>query len=70
MILHRVQEEYGYIPREVALELSRVMDVPLAKIYGVVTFYHFFRHHKNWKIYDFSVHGTACYLKRRRGYHS
>ena len=43
MILHKVQEEYGYIPREVAIELSSRLDVPLAKIYGVITFYHFFK---------------------------
>ncbi|MCX7821724.1 MAG: NAD(P)H-dependent oxidoreductase subunit E [Brevinematales bacterium] len=63
MILHKVQDEYGYIPREVALELSRMLDVPLAKIYGVVTFYHFFKLKKPGK-YKISVcMGTACYLK-------
>ena len=63
MILHRVQEEYGYIPRDVALELSRILNVPLAKIYGVVTFYHFFKLKKPGK-YQISVcMGTACYLK-------
>ena len=43
MILHRTQEVYGYIPREIAVELSRVLGTPLAKIYGVVTFYNFFK---------------------------
>jgi NADH-quinone oxidoreductase subunit E len=63
MILHRVQEEYGYIPREVALQLSRMLDVPLAKIYGVVTFYHFFRLTKPGKHTISVCLGTACYLK-------
>jgi len=63
MILHKVQEEYGYVPREVALQLSRILNVPLAKIYGVVTFYHFFKIKKPGK-YQISVcMGTACYLK-------
>ncbi len=63
MILHRVQEEYGYVPREVALQLSRKLNVPLAKIYGITTFYHFFRLTKPGK-YNISVcMGTACYLK-------
>jgi NADH-quinone oxidoreductase subunit E len=63
MILHRVQEEYGFVPREVALQLSRMLDVPLAKIYGVITFYHFFRLTKPG-IHTISVClGTACYLK-------
>ncbi|MBN2434053.1 MAG: NAD(P)H-dependent oxidoreductase subunit E [Spirochaetes bacterium] len=63
MILHRVQEEYGYIPREVALELSRMLDVPLAKIYGVITFYHFFKLTKPGKNIIQVCMGTACYLK-------
>lgn len=63
MVLHRVQEEYGYVPRDVALALSKEMDVPLAKIYGVLTFYHFFKLKKPGK-YNFQVClGTACYLK-------
>jgi NADH-quinone oxidoreductase subunit E len=63
MILHRVQEEYGYIPREVALELSRMLNVPLAKIYGVITFYHFFKLKKPGKNMIQVCMGTACYLK-------
>lgn len=63
MILHKVQSEYGYIPMEVALELSKMLDVPLAKIYGVVTFYHFFRLKKPGKHKISVCLGTACYLK-------
>ncbi len=63
MVLHRVQEDYGYIPREVALELSKKLAIPLAKIYGVLTFYHLFKLKKPGK-YQISVcMGTACYLK-------
>jgi NADH-quinone oxidoreductase subunit E len=43
MVLHKVQQHYGYVPRKVAMEVARMLDVPLAKIYGVVTFYHFFK---------------------------
>jgi NADH-quinone oxidoreductase subunit E len=63
MILHKAQEEYGYIPRPVALRLSKELGVPLAKMYGVITFYHFFKLKKPGK-YKVSVClGTACYLK-------
>jgi NADH-quinone oxidoreductase subunit E len=63
MILHKTQEEYGFIPRPVALQLSKELDVPLAKMYGVITFYHFFKLKKPGK-YKVSVClGTACYLK-------
>lgn len=63
MILHRVQEDYGYVPREVALQVSRILNTPLAKIYGVITFYHFFRLTKPGKNTIAVCMGTACYLK-------
>ncbi len=63
MILHKVQEEFGYIPREAAMRVAELIDVPLAKIYGVVTFYHYFKLNKPGK-YNIQVcMGTACYLK-------
>ncbi len=63
MVLHRVQEEFGYIPRQAAIKVSDLLDVPLAKIYGVITFYHFFKTTKPGK-YNIQVcMGTACYLK-------
>ncbi|MDR1180061.1 MAG: NAD(P)H-dependent oxidoreductase subunit E [Spirochaetales bacterium] len=63
MILHKVQEEYGFIPRSVALQLSKELDVPLAKMYGVITFYHFFKLKKPGKFKISVCLGTACYLK-------
>ncbi len=63
MVLHKVQEEFGYIPRQAAIKVSDMLDVPLAKIYGVITFYHFFKTTKPGK-YNIQVcMGTACYLK-------
>jgi NADH-quinone oxidoreductase subunit E len=63
MILHKTQEEYGYIPRNVAIQLSKVLEVPLAKIYGVITFYHLFKLKKPGKNQIAVCMGTACYLK-------
>ena len=63
MILHKTQEIYGYIPRDVALELSIMLATPLAKIYGVITFYHFFRLTKPGKHTISVCMGTACSLK-------
>jgi len=63
MILHKVQEEFGFIPREAAKKVAKIMNVPLAKIYGVITFYHYFKLNKPGK-YNIQVcMGTACYLK-------
>jgi len=63
MVLHKTQEEYGFIPRTIAIELGRMLDVPLAKIYGVITFYHFFKLEKPGKNQIAVCMGTACYLK-------
>jgi len=63
MILHRTQQEYGYVPREVAKEIAKLIDVPLAKIYGVITFYHFFKLKKPGRNSISVCLGTACYLK-------
>lgn len=63
MVLHQVQETYGYIPREVAFEVAEALDVPLAKIYGVVTFYNFFKLKRPGRNKVQVCMGTACYLK-------
>ena len=63
MVLHRVQQAFGYIPREVAFEVSDLLGVPLAKIYGVVTFYNFFKLKKPGRNQIQVCMGTACYLK-------
>ncbi len=63
MMLHRIQEEFGYLPREAAEKLSIQVGLPLAKIYGVITFYHFFKTSKPGKHRIAICLGTACYLK-------
>lgn len=63
MILHKTQEQFGYIPRAAAVELSKMLDVPLAKVYGVITFYHFFKLKKPGRNIVSVCMGTACYIK-------
>ena len=38
-MLNEIQEHYGYVPIEVQQELSEFLSIPMAEIYGVVTFY-------------------------------
>ena len=38
-MLNEVQEHYGYIPQNAQKELSEFLNVPMAEIYGVITFY-------------------------------
>ncbi len=63
MVLHRVQEHFGYVPRGIAFEVAELLDTPLAKIYGVITFYHFFKMTKPGRHRVAVCMGTACYLK-------
>jgi NADH-quinone oxidoreductase subunit E len=63
MILHKTQETFGYISRPAAEKLSRMTGIPLARIYGVITFYHFFKTTKPGKHRISVCLGTACYLK-------
>ena len=63
MVLHQVQQTYGYIPRNIAIEISELLSVPLAKIYGVVTFYNFFKLQKAGKYIAQVCLGTACDLR-------
>jgi NADH-quinone oxidoreductase subunit E len=63
MILHKTQETFGYISRESAALLSLMTGISLARIYGVITFYHFFKTTKPGKHKISVCLGTACYLK-------
>jgi len=63
MILHKTQETFGYISRPAAERLAVLTGIPLARIYGVITFYHFFKTTKPGKHRVSVCMGTACYLK-------
>ncbi|HLP09365.1 MAG TPA: NAD(P)H-dependent oxidoreductase subunit E [Opitutaceae bacterium] len=67
MILHEIQNQYGYVPREVAMELSRELGVKLARIYEVITFYHYFKLQPPGRHNVTICNGTACYLKGAAG---
>src|SRR5271154_6174672 len=45
LILHRIQEEFGHIPRESVPLIAAALNLSRAEVHGVVTFYHDFRHH-------------------------
>ncbi len=63
MVLHRVQEHFGFVPRAIAFEVADQLKIPLAQVYGVLTFYHFFKLKKPGKNQVAVCMGTACYLK-------
>jgi NADH-quinone oxidoreductase subunit E len=63
MILHAIQNRHGYVPRELAMELSQELGVKLARIYEVLTFYHYFKLQPPGAHTITVCNGTACYLK-------
>lgn len=62
-VLHGTQEALGYLPKEVLFYISEKMKVPLSKVYGVVTFYNFFKLTKDADHVIMTCMGTACYVK-------
>lgn len=63
MILHAIQNEFGYVPRGVANEISKETGISLARIYEVITFYTYFRLKPPGTHTVQVCMGTACYLK-------
>ena len=63
MVLSKVQNEFGYIPLEVQEIISKELDIPVATIYGVVTFYSFFSLKPKGRVVIGVCLGTACYVK-------
>lgn len=62
-VLHEAQLIYGYLPIEVQKIIAEGMNIPLAEVYGVVTFYAQFSLKPKGE-YKISVClGTACYVK-------
>ena len=62
-VLHEAQEIYGYLPIEVQKMVSEKLSVPLAEIYGVVTFYAQFSLNPKGEYKIGVCLGTACYVK-------
>jgi NADH:ubiquinone oxidoreductase subunit E len=63
MVLHAVQKKYSYVPRRVSFEVAKTLDIPLARIYEVITFFNYFKLEAPGKHVVSVCMGTACYLK-------
>ncbi len=62
-ILNEVQETYGYIPKKAQEEISKYLNMSMAEVYGVITFYSRFTLEPKGK-YNIAVClGTACFVK-------
>lgn len=62
-VLHRAQGIFGYLPAEVQEIVARELKIPVAKVYGVVTFYSFFTMIPKGRNPISICMGTACYVR-------
>ena len=62
-VMHKAQEIFGCIDSEVQDFISKQMDVPVSKIYGVATFYTQFTLQPKGKYTMAVCLGTACYVR-------
>ncbi|MBP7507550.1 MAG: NADH-quinone oxidoreductase subunit NuoE [Prolixibacteraceae bacterium] len=62
-VLHQVQHKLGYLPAEIQELISKELNVSVAKVYGVVTFYSFFTMKPQGEHPISICMGTACYVR-------
>lgn len=62
-ILHQAQEIYGYLDKDLLMDISGSLNLPPSHIYGVVTFYSFFKLKKSGEHVVTGCLGTACYVR-------
>jgi len=62
-ILDEVQELIGWLPKWAIIAVARGLNVPQADVYGVASFYHFFRLVPPGRTKIQVCMGTACYVR-------
>lgn len=62
-VLHKAQEIFGYLPNEVQVFVADRLELSLAKVYGVVSFYSYFTMTPKGKYKVAVCMGTACYVR-------
>ena len=62
-VLHKVQGEFGYLPAEVQELVAKELSIPVARVYGIVSFYSFFTMTPKGEHPISVCLGTACYVR-------
>ncbi len=62
-VLHVAQEIFGFLDNDLLVYVAHGLKRPLSQVYGVATFYHFFRLKPGGKHSVVLCMGTACYVK-------
>jgi len=63
VILHKAQEIYGYLDKELLTDISQSLNLPPSTVFGVVTFYSLFKLTEPGEHIVTGCLGTACYVK-------
>jgi NADH:ubiquinone oxidoreductase subunit E len=66
-VLQEVQNIYRYLPEEVLRRISKLLKVPMCKIYGIVTFYAQFYLTPRGNNIIKACQGTACHVRGAKG---
>ncbi len=62
-ILHKAQEIYGFLDKDLLMDVSQSLNLPPSHVFGVATFYNFFRLKRPGQHIVTGCLGTACYVK-------
>lgn len=65
-LLQRLQDAYGYLPKEVVLEVCELTGLPASRVFGVATFYSQFYLEPRGRHLVRCCRGTACHVKGAR----
>ena len=62
-VLHKVQGEFGYLPAEVQELVAKELNIPVSRVFGIVSFYSFFTMTPKGEHPISVCLGTACYVR-------
>ena len=62
-LLQRLQDAYGYLPREVVLAVCEETGLPASRVFGVATFYAQFHLEPRGRHLIRCCRGTACHVR-------
>jgi len=62
-MLHKAQEEYGYLSQDVQQFVAHKLGIPASKVFGVSTFYSLFNLERKGQYRINVCLGTACYVR-------
>jgi len=59
-VFHAVQEALGFIPKDAVAVIAQELNLSIAEVHGVLTFYHYFRQHRSGRHVVHVCRAEAC----------